>query len=82
MYSRLSGGAGSDDGIDENSQFRGSCVDGFLGGRGCRRTRVGEIVVVFDGLEGGAFAEEAKVVDWDRGGEEGVYRCDYYISIG
>lgn len=33
---------------------------------------VGEIVVVFDGLEGRGFAVEAQVVDWDGGGEEGL----------
>lgn len=33
---------------------------------------VGEVVVVFYGLEGGLFAVEAQVVDRDRGGEEGA----------
>jgi hypothetical protein len=32
----------------------------------------GEVVVVFYGLEGEFVAEEAEVVDWDGGGEEGV----------
>ena len=32
----------------------------------------GEVVVVLDGLEGDALAEEAEVVDWDGGGEEVV----------
>ena len=31
----------------------------------------GEVVVVFDWLEGGGFAVEAEVVDGDGGGEEG-----------
>ena len=32
---------------------------------------IGEVVVIFDWLEGGRFAEEAEVVDWDGFGEEG-----------
>lgn len=32
----------------------------------------GEIVVVFDWLEGEAVAEEAEMVDWNGGGEEVV----------
>lgn len=35
----------------------------------------GEVVVVFDGMEGEFVAEEAEVVDWDGGGEEVVYCC-------
>lgn len=31
---------------------------------------VGEVVVVFDGLEGCGFTEETEVVDWDGVGEE------------
>lgn len=42
---------------------------------------VGEVVVVFDGLQGGAFAEEAEVVDWDGGGEEGVDCFAMLVSI-
>lgn len=33
---------------------------------------VGEVVVIFDGLEGGAFAEETEVVDGDVFREEGL----------
>lgn len=33
---------------------------------------VGEVVVVFDRLEGGGFAEETKMVDGDGIGEEGL----------
>lgn len=33
---------------------------------------VGQVVVVFDGLEGGGFAVEAEVVDGDGGREEGL----------
>lgn len=33
---------------------------------------VGEVVVVFDGLEGGGLAEETEVVDGDGDGEEGL----------
>lgn len=36
---------------------------------------VGEVVVVFDGLEAGGFAEEAEMVDWDWVGEEGGDGC-------
>ena len=38
---------------------------------------VGEIVVVFNWLEGGAFTEETEVVDWDWVWEEVVdcYFC-------
>ena len=32
---------------------------------------IGEIVVVFDWLKGGGFAEEAEVVNWDGVGEQG-----------
>lgn len=45
------------------------------GGRSVREgvwTAVGEVVVVFDGLEGGAFAEQTEVVDGDGFGEEGL----------
>jgi hypothetical protein len=34
---------------------------------------VGEIVVVFYGLESCGLAEEAEVVDWDGGREEDLY---------
>lgn len=34
--------------------------------------RVRQLVVVFDGGEGGGLAEEAEVVDWDGGWEEGL----------
>ena len=37
------------------------------------RAVVGEVIVIFDGLEGGGLAEEAEVVDWDRVREEGLY---------
>jgi hypothetical protein len=33
---------------------------------------VGQVVVVFNGLEGRGFAEESEVVDGDRGGEGGL----------
>lgn len=33
---------------------------------------VGEVIVVFDGLECGGLAEEAKVMDWDGVWEEGL----------
>lgn len=54
------------------------------GGRGVDtvRTRrllgalVGEVIVVFDGLEGEAFAEKAKVIDWDWRGKEVIYSCE------
>jgi hypothetical protein len=38
--------------------------------------RVGEVVVVFDGLEGYMFAEEAKVVYRDGVGEKGLDCCE------
>jgi hypothetical protein len=34
---------------------------------------IGQVVVVFNGLEGRRFAEESEVVDWDGGGEESLY---------
>jgi len=34
---------------------------------------VGEVVVVFYGFESRGLAEEAEVVDWNGGGEEGLY---------
>ena len=34
---------------------------------------VGEVVVVFYGFESRGLAEEAEVMDWDGGGEEGLY---------
>jgi hypothetical protein len=40
---------------------------------------VGEVVVVFDGLEGRGLAEEAEVVDWDGSGEEGLKSC---VTLG
>ena len=33
---------------------------------------VWEVVVIFHGFEGERFPEEAKVVDWDGGREEGL----------
>lgn len=42
----------------------------------------GEIVVVFYGLEGDFLAEEAEVVDWNGGGEEGVECCWFGVSWG
>jgi hypothetical protein len=36
---------------------------------------VREVVVVLDGLQGGRFAEEAEVVDGNRGWEEGLDCC-------
>lgn len=39
----------------------------------------GEVVVVFDGLEGGAFAEETEVVDGDVVWEE---RLDGWRGVG
>lgn len=40
----------------------------------------GEVVVVFDWLEGGGFAVEAEVVDRDGGGEEGFERY-WVVSV-
>jgi hypothetical protein len=34
---------------------------------------VREVVVVFYGFESRGLAEEAEVVDWNGGGEEGLY---------
>lgn len=45
----------------------------MLAGGGVER----EVVVVFDGLEGGFFAEETEVVDWHGGGEERGERGDH-----
>ena len=41
---------------------------------------VGEVVVVFDGLEGRGFAEEPEVVDWDGLWEEGCQSLDGCVS--
>lgn len=44
---------------------------------------VGEVVVVFDGLQRCGLAEEAEVVDWDRDGEEGLYclgKCEFRLQ--
>lgn len=54
------GAARGDDGVDDDGQ-RGD------GGAGAG----GEVVVVFDGLEGGFVAEETEVVDGDGEGEDG-----------
>ena len=35
---------------------------------------VGKVVVVFDGLKAGRFAEEAQMVDWNRFWEQGLKR--------
>jgi hypothetical protein len=34
---------------------------------------VGEVVIVFDWLEGRGLTEETKMVDWDWVGKEGLY---------
>ena len=76
MDGRFGGGARGDDGVEQDGGFGGSdvgCCWGGVCGGGVAVVR--EIVVVFDGLEGGAFAEEAEVVDWDWGGEEGGECC-------
>ena len=41
---------------------------------------IGEIVVVFNWFKGCGLAEEAKVVDWDWGGEEGLYCCGWLVG--
>lgn len=38
---------------------------------------VGEVVVVFDGLEGGGFAEETEVVDGGGVGQEDLDCCGF-----
>ena len=66
--------ARGDHGVEKDRQFRAlgvGCVGGGAGGGPV----VGQVVVVFDGLEGCGFAEEAKVVDWDGVGEEGLDSC-------
>ena len=44
-------------------------------GGGCRGWRevVGEIIVVFYGLQGGGFAKETEVVNWNWEREESLY---------
>lgn len=81
MDGRFGGGARSNNRVQQDGGFGGSCV-GCCWGRGCGGgvAVVGEVVVVFDGLEGGAFAEEAEVVNWDGGGEEGVNCCAMLAS--
>lgn len=74
MDGRFGRGARGNDGVQQDGDLGGGGV-GCCWGGGCDGggvAVVGEVVVVFDGLEGGAFAEEAEVVDWDGGGEEGV----------
>lgn len=73
MDGGLGSGAGRDNGVEEDGDVGGGGVGGVgVGGGGSAGggTVVGEVVVVFDGLEGGAFAEKAEVVDWDGGGED------------
>lgn len=41
----------------------------------------GKVVVVFYWLEADGFAEEAEMVDWDGGGEEGCYRCERGVVV-
>jgi hypothetical protein len=41
---------------------------------------VGEIVVVFDWFKGRGLAEETEVVDWDGGGEEGLYCWGWLVG--
>ena len=43
---------------------------------------VGEVVVVFDGLEGGGLAEEAEMVDGNWVREEGLDCCGYRMRWG
>lgn len=52
-------------------------VCGRMGGG---RRVVGEVVVVFDGLESRGFAVEAEVVDWDGAGKESFER--FGVSAG
>lgn len=82
MDGGLGSGAGRDDGVKEDGDVGGSRVGGVgVGGGGGTGggTVVGEVVVVFDGLEGRAFAEEAEVIDWDGGGKD-IGDC-YFISL-
>lgn len=41
---------------------------------------VGQVVVVFDGFKGGGFTEEAEVMNWNGGGEEGLEGCTLVLS--
>jgi hypothetical protein len=41
----------------------------------------GEVVVVFYWLEADGFAEEAEVVDWDCGWEEGIYSWEWLVGV-
>ena len=41
---------------------------------------IGEIVVVFDWFKGRGLAEETEVVDWNGGGEEGLYCCGWLVG--
>ena len=61
----------SDYGVDEDRQLRCAGVGAVRGCVGCRDV-VREVVVVFDGLEGGRLAEEAQVVYWDWVWEESL----------
>lgn len=76
MDGRFGGGARGDDGVQQDGGFRSGSV-GCCGGRGCGGgvAVVGKVVIVFDWLEGGAFAKEAEVVNWDGFGEERVDCC-------
>jgi hypothetical protein len=66
---RLGRGAGRDDGVEEDGEGGGGGIGGGVG------AQEGEVVVVFDWLEGELVAEEAEVVDGDGGGEEVVDSC-------
>jgi hypothetical protein len=52
------GAAGRDDWVEEDGELRGGGV-GRVGGGAGGGPVVGEVIVVFDGLEGCGFAEEA-----------------------
>jgi hypothetical protein len=63
---RLGRGAGRDDGVEQDGEGGGAGIGGGVG------AQEGEVIVVFDWLEGELVTEEAEVVDGDGGGEEVV----------
>jgi hypothetical protein len=62
----LGRGAGRDDGVEQDGEGSGGGIGGGVG------AQEGEVIVVFDWLEGELVTEEAEVVDGDGGREEVV----------
>lgn len=63
------GPAGGDDGVEDEGELGGGCVFVLAPSDG---GFVGEVVIVFDGGEGGGLAVETEMVDWDGVRKKGL----------